>query len=132
MMGHMQKRTLFLFILPFLILALGVRVAQHRQAQQEVVDTSQEKLLNVRFTSVKLENGRIVMTPKTRFGKSFAFRKPKAVSVGDTFDSNDHHWHCKYKIIGADNDGVVIHYDYSGELPAREGRWSGTVRIPLK
>ena len=128
----MQKRTLFLFTLPFLILALGVRVAQHRRAQQEVIDTSQEKSFNVRFTSVKLENGRIVMTPKNRFGPSFDFRKPKAVWVGDTFEYSDRHWHGKYKIIGADNDGVIIHYDYSGELPAREGRWSGTVRIPLK
>ncbi|MDF2440327.1 MAG: hypothetical protein JWN98_1311 [Abditibacteriota bacterium] len=110
----MKRREIFLFVLPFLILAVGFGTASHRQALQEERDARQQKFLNRRFSSVKLQSGRIVMTPKTHFHPSFDVQTPKALSVGDTFEYSDRHWHGIYRITGLESDGITVQYNYEG------------------
>jgi len=124
----MKRREIFLFILPFLILAVGSGVASRRHALQEERNAGVQKFLNLRFSSVKLQNGRIVMTPKTNFFPSFDVQTPKVLSAGDTFEYSDQHSHGTYSITGVESDGITVQYNHEGN----SGRWSGTVKIAWK
>ncbi len=125
----MKKRDLMLFTLPFLILAIGATIGARREAVSKQRDLRQERFLNLRFTTVKLQSGNILMKPKTHFFPSFDVYQLKVLSVGDKFEYNDRHWRGTYKIIGTASDGVIIQYAYSGSPPAYEGSWSGIAKI---
>ena len=129
----MNKRKLFLFVLPFLLLAFNVvAVSLRRQALQAERDARQERFLNLRFSSVKLQNGKIVMTPTTQFGRAFPYKQSRTLSIGDKFEYFDRHWNGTYLIKGIGSDGVAITYHYDGLKPAYPGSWSGSAKIRWK
>jgi hypothetical protein len=126
--GDMNTRKVILFVIPSLILTLGVNEFMHRQAAHRQRRTTQERFLNLRFSSVALRNGRIAMTPERNFFPSFDYKQTRVLAIGDKFAYRDRHWHSTYTIKSIEPDGVVVSVYHK-----RDGAdWSFSVKVTWK
>ncbi|WP_170065470.1 hypothetical protein [Abditibacterium utsteinense] len=128
------KSILFLFgSIITAAIAFPILAYQLEQPHQREIQT---KVLNGNFTKVQLQNGKILFVtdhPRliTTAGNQF-FDKPVLLSIGSQFKASDPHWGAAYTITRIDLDGVVIHFDASGDVPSAVRRSSGNVKLAWK
>ena len=137
---HLSEK--FAFLLAILVVAalLTWPLWQRKIANAEMNDLTQRSLERS-FVKIQPTKRGALMTPReishfnilSNHDDSFEnWRGQKPVSIGFTFNFPDRHFHAKYHIIGIDKDGILVQYDYRGYRPAREGHFTGTVKLKWK